>query len=57
MDDVQALLEQLKQLKAANEQLRDQLQERSPVTVPVPDPSTVPSNMNPINEATNVCYV
>lgn len=61
MDDVQALLEQLQQLKAANEQLRDQLQERSPGTGPVPDPvpgpSTVPSNINPINEATNVCYV
>lgn len=61
MDDVQALLEQLQQLKAANEQLRGQLQERSPVTGQVPDPvpgqSTVPSNMNSINEASNVCYV
>lgn len=46
----------LADIESSNEQLRDQLQECSLVTGPVPGLSTAPSNLNPKNEAPNVCY-
>lgn len=46
----------LADIESSNEQLRNQLQECSLVTGPVPGLSTAPSNLNPKNEAPNVCY-
>lgn len=58
MEDLQALREQLQQLKATNEQLREQLREQSLVPDPVPGSSTTPPNVVPVNslasEATNL---
>ncbi|KAM3617885.1 uncharacterized protein V6R79_012372 [Siganus canaliculatus] len=59
MDDLQAIMEEMRQLKAANEQLREQLKELDQSQVP--GPSTAPPTVTPagdlINDVPNVRYV
>ena len=54
-------MEQLQQLKAANEQLREQLQNQSQLPEPVPGSSTTSPNVVPAGslacDATNLRYV
>ena len=61
MEDLQDLMEQLQQLKATNEQLREQLREQSQVLDPVPWPSTILPNVALViglaSEAMNPLYI
>lgn len=61
MEDLQALMEQLQQLKATNEQLREQLQGQSQVQEPIPETSTALPNVAPASglgsEAMNPRYI
>lgn len=61
MEDLQAVMEELRQLKANNERLRQQLCEQSQVPDSTPGPSTAPPNVASINpstqEASNFRYL
>lgn len=61
MEDLQSLVEELRQLKATNENLRELLRERSQVSDPGQGPSTAPVNVAPVdsvaNDATNPRYL
>ncbi|CAB1438261.1 unnamed protein product [Pleuronectes platessa] len=61
MEEVQALMEQLQQLKTANEQLREQLQNQSQLAEPLPGSSTSSPNVVPegslASDAVNLRYV
>lgn len=61
MDDLQSIMEELRQLKATNEQLKEQLRERSQVSDPGQGPSTAPVDVTPISsvssDAANIRYL
>lgn len=61
MEEVQALIEQLQQLKASNEQLREQLREQAQPPNLVPGPSAGTANVtsvnSPVDEAINTRYI
>lgn len=61
MDDLQAIMEEMRQLKATNEQLREQLRGQAQVSDPVQGTSTTPPNVAHVSslasDATNARYL